>query len=61
MEVCRAIHAEQMTITNAANEGSSLKSCTMYYNAKPCFNCAKELINIELEAVVILDGGHSST
>ena len=61
LEVCRAIHAEQMAITNAANEGSSLKGCTMYCNAEPCLNCAKELTNIELEAVVILEGGYSNT
>jgi dCMP deaminase len=61
LAVCRAIHAEQMAITNAANEGSSLKDCTMYCNAEPCLICAKMLTNIELEAVVILEGGYSNT
>ena len=59
-EICRATHAEQMAIANAANEGSSVSGCTMYCNAEPCLICAKIIANLDLEAVVILEGGYSS-
>lgn len=59
-EICRAIHAEQMAIANAANEGSSLNGCTLYCNAEPCLVCAKIIAGLRLEAVVVLEGGYSN-
>jgi len=34
LEVCRAIHAEEMAILSAANEGASVRGCTMYCNGE---------------------------
>lgn len=59
-DVCRAIHAEEMAILNAANSGVSLEGTTMYVNAEPCLHCARKIASIPLDALVILEGGYST-
>lgn len=60
IEECRAIHAEQMAINSAAEEGISVKGATMYINAEPCLFCARQIAGLGLEALVVLEGGYSS-
>lgn len=60
LEKCRAIHAEQLAVIHAANKGISLAGSTMYVNAEPCLWCARIVANLDIEALVILDGGYSS-
>lgn len=44
-ELCRAIHAEQNAIAQAAYAGTSVKGSTMYVSLQPCSLCAKLMIN----------------
>ncbi|HJX35516.1 MAG TPA: cytidine/deoxycytidylate deaminase family protein [Dehalococcoidales bacterium] len=52
-EICRAIHAEQNVIIQAALHGISLESCTIYCTHTPCVLCAKMMINARVKRVVI--------
>lgn len=51
-ELCRAIHAEQNAIIQAAYHGISLKGGTCYTTCEPCSLCAKMLINAGILRVV---------
>lgn len=44
-ELCRALHAEQNAIIQAANLGISTQGSTMYVTLQPCSICAKMMIN----------------
>jgi dCMP deaminase len=52
-EICRAIHAEQNAIIQAAVHGISLEGCTIYCTHTPCVLCAKMMINARVKRVVI--------
>lgn len=60
LEKCRAVHAEQDAVNAAANKGINLEGSTMYVNAEPCLWCARTVASLEIEALVILEGGYSS-
>ncbi|HBQ64339.1 MAG TPA: cytidine deaminase [Clostridiales bacterium] len=51
-ELCRAIHAEQNAIVQAAYSGVSLKDGTIYVTCQPCVLCAKLMINAGIKKVV---------
>ena len=51
-EFCRAVHAEQNAIIQAAVLGSSTKGGTLYTNTYPCSICARMLINAEIKRIV---------
>ncbi len=51
-EICRAIHAEQNVIIQAALHGVSLEGCTIYCTHTPCILCAKMLVNIRIRRFV---------
>lgn len=44
-EICRAVHAEQNVIIQAALHGNSLSGSTIYCTHTPCILCAKMLVN----------------
>jgi len=48
-EICRAIHAEQNVIIQAALHGVSLEGSTIYCTHTPCVLCAKMLVNAKIE------------
>ena len=52
-EICRAIHAEQNVIIQAALHGISLEGCTIYCTHTPCILCAKMMVNARIKRVVI--------
>jgi dCMP deaminase len=52
-EICRAIHAEQNVIIQAALHGISLDGCTIYCTHTPCVLCAKMMVNARVKRVVI--------
>jgi dCMP deaminase len=52
-EICRAIHAEQNVIIQAALHGISLEGCTIYCTHTPCVLCAKMMVNAKVKRVVI--------
>ena len=51
-EVCRAIHAEQNAIIQAALHGVSLEGATLYATHSPCVLCAKMLVNARIKCYV---------
>lgn len=51
-EICRAIHAEQNVIIQAALHGVSLDGATIYCTHSPCVLCAKMLVNARIERFV---------
>ena len=51
-EICRAIHAEQNVIIQAALNGISLEGCTIYCTHTPCILCAKMLVNAKIKRFV---------
>lgn len=51
-ELCRALHAEQNAIIQAANLGVQVDGCTVYCTLAPCSLCAKMLINAGVKRVV---------
>jgi dCMP deaminase len=51
-EICRAIHAEQNVIIQAALHGISLEGATIYVTHSPCILCAKMLVNARVKRFV---------
>lgn len=51
-ELCRAVHAEQNAIIQAALHGVSIENATVYCTHQPCILCAKMLINSNVRKVV---------
>ena len=51
-EICRAVHAEQNVIIQAALHGVSIKGATIYCTHSPCVLCAKMLVNARIERFV---------
>ena len=54
-EICRAVHAEQNAIIQAALHGVSTKGATIYCTHQPCILCAKMIINAHIVRVVFKD------
>lgn len=55
-ELCRALHAEQNAIIQAATLGQSIEGATIYITTQPCVICAKMLINAGIERIVVKEG-----
>ncbi len=51
-ELCRALHAEQNAIIQAAKLGISTENSTIYITLQPCVICAKMLINAGITRIV---------
>jgi dCMP deaminase len=51
-EICRAIHAEQNVVIQAALHGVSLEGSTIYATHTPCVLCAKILTNAKIKRYV---------
>ena len=51
-EHCRAVHAEQRAIINAAKRGISIENSTLYVTTYPCSICARMLIDCKLKRIV---------
>ena len=51
-EICRATHAEQNAIAQAAYSGVCIKDSTMYVTTQPCVLCAKLAINAGVSKIV---------
>lgn len=55
-ELCRALHAEQNAIIQAATLGQSIEGGTIYITHQPCVICAKMIINAGLSSIVVREG-----
>ena len=51
-EICRAVHAEQNVIIQAALHGVSIRNSTIYCSHSPCVLCAKMLVNAQIKRFV---------
>lgn len=51
-ELCRALHAEQNAIIQAAYNGVSIKDATLYVTTRPCVLCAKMCINAGIKKII---------
>lgn len=52
-ELCRATHAEQNAIVQAALFGVSIKDSILYSTTQPCILCTKLIINAGIKKIVI--------
>lgn len=55
-EICRAVHAEQNVICQAAYHGISLLDATLWCTHQPCSICAKLLVNAGISEVYYREG-----
>lgn len=55
-ELCRALHAEQNAIIQAATLGQSVEGGTIYITHQPCVICAKMIINAGIKRIVVKEG-----
>jgi len=55
-ELCRAIHAEQNAIIQAAVHGVGIEDATLYCTHQPCILCAKMLINCGVREIHYAEG-----
>lgn len=55
-ELCRALHAEQNAIIQAATLGQSVEGATIYITHHPCVICAKMIINAGISRIVVKEG-----
>lgn len=51
-ELCRALHAEQNAVIQAAKNGIQIDGSTIYITAQPCIICAKILIASGIKRIV---------
>jgi len=51
-EICRAVHAEQNAIIQAALHGITIGGATIYVTHPPCILCAKMLVNAKIKRFV---------
>lgn len=51
-EICRAIHAEQNAIIQAAKHGQDIEEGIMYCTHSPCIICAKMMVNAGIKRIV---------
>ncbi len=51
-DLCRAVHAEQNAIVQAALFGINTEGATLYCTHSPCVLCAKLLINAKINKIV---------
>ena len=55
-ELCRALHAEQNAIIQAATLGQSIEGASIYITHQPCVICAKMIINAGIKRIVVKEG-----
>lgn len=55
-ELCRAIHAEQNAIIQAATSGVSIEGAVLFTTDFPCVLCAKMLINARIKTIYYQNG-----
>jgi dCMP deaminase len=56
LDICRALHAEQNAIIQAALHGVSTQGAMIYVTHQPCFTCAKMIVNAGILRIVYADG-----
>jgi dCMP deaminase len=54
-EKCRAVHAEENLIVQAAIHGVSLLGCDIYCTTQPCILCLRKIISLKPKTVYFKD------
>jgi dCMP deaminase len=54
MEICRAVHAEQNALIQAAKHGVAIAGADLYTTLQPCVQCTKMIINVGIRRVVYI-------
>jgi dCMP deaminase len=55
-ELCRAIHAEQNAVIQAAVSGVSIENADIYCTTFPCVLCSKIIINAGIRKITVIEG-----
>ena len=55
LDICRAVHAEEQAIIQAAKLGISVAETTLYTSTHPCLLCSKKIINSGIKSIVYLE------
>lgn len=55
-ELCRALHAEQNVIIQAAMHGVCIDGADIFCTTQPCILCAKMLINCRVRTIFFAEG-----
>ncbi len=55
LDICRAIHAEQNVIVQAAVHGVAIGGADIYCTTHPCSQCSKMLINCGIKTIYYCD------
>lgn len=53
-DLCLCVHAEQNVLLAAARFGIPLEGALVYTTMRPCFGCAKEMLQVKVRGVVYL-------
>jgi dCMP deaminase len=53
-DVCICVHAEQNALISASRFGTPVEGAILYTTMRPCFGCAKELLQARISAVYYL-------
>jgi dCMP deaminase len=53
-DACICVHAEQNAIVFAARHGNATQGGVLYTTLRPCFGCAKELLQAHVKQIVYL-------
>ena len=53
-DVCICVHAEQNALISASRFGTPVEGAVLYSTMRPCFGCAKELLQARISAVYYL-------
>ena len=54
-DICRAVHAEEEAILQAAKLGIPVNGTVLYTSTHPCLLCSKEIINSGIKNIVYLE------
>lgn len=55
LDICRAVHAEEEAILQAAKLGISISGTTLYTSTDPCLLCSKKIINSGISDIIYLE------
>ena len=53
LDLCRAVHAEQNALVQAARYGVETEGAIMYITVTPCFQCAKMIVNAGIKEIIV--------
>jgi dCMP deaminase len=53
-DLCICVHAEQNALLAAARFGIAVDGCTVYTTMRPCFGCAKEMLQANVRSIYYL-------